>query len=93
MILYEWNPLSIRETECVHRLLAEIASFFTTVIDELRGLYASVTHRVKEAIDASLFFRPVLLDAQDQVHLDVQEITEIAMARGVRVRLGMGGEA
>ena len=52
-----------------------------------------MTHRVKEAIDASLFFRPVLLDAQDGVRLDVQEITEIAMARGVRVRVGMGGEA
>ena len=79
--------------EIIPAARSEIGSFFTTVIDELRGLYASVTHRVKEAIDASLFFRPVLLDAQDQVRLDVQEITEIAMARGVRVRLGMGGEA
>ena len=89
MILYEWNALSLREMQC---LLAEIAAFFTTVVDELRGLYASVTRRVKEAVDASLFFQPALLGPDGQVRIDVQEIAEIAVARGVRVGAGRGAE-
>ena len=83
MILYEWNALSLREMQCLHRLLAEIAAFFTTVVDELRGLYASVTRRVKEAVDASLFFQPALLGPDGQVRIDVQD-AERRMARAQR---------
>lgn len=92
MILYEWNALSLREMQCLQRLLAEIAAFFTTVVDELRGLYSSVTRRIKEAIDASLFFQPALLAPDGQVRLDVQEMAEIAVARGVRVGMARGCE-
>lgn len=66
--------------------LVEVASYFNTVISELRTLYGSVTQRIQQAIQSTVYFIPSLLSEQsNDIQTDAQEITEIYIARGIRV--------
>ena len=86
IILYEWNPLSIHESTLLQKALIEIASYFNTVINELRDLYASVTQRIQQAIQSAVYFIPSLLSEQtNDIQTDAQEMTEYYLTRGIRV--------
>lgn len=66
--------------------LFEVASYFNTVISELRTLYGSVTQRIQQAIQSTVYFIPSLLSEQsNDIQTDAQEITEMYVARGIRV--------
>lgn len=86
IVLYEWNPLSIREASLLKKALSEVASYFNTVTSELRLLYASVTQRIQHAIQSTVYFVPSLLSGKsNDIQTDAQEITELYIMRGIRV--------
>lgn len=90
-MMYEWNPLSIREATLLQQALTEVASYFNSVIGELRSLYASVTQRIQQAIQSAVYFVPALFSERSRdIVTDAQEITELYIARGIRVCVAKG---
>ena len=85
-MLYEWNPLSIREASLLQTALKEVASYFNTDVAELRALYAAVTDRIQHAIQSAVYFVPSLVSERtNDIQTDAQEIIEMYISRGIRV--------
>lgn len=81
-----WNPLSIRESTYLQSTLQSVASFFSTVTDELRTLYASVTQRIHGAIQSGLYCEVNLVSSHtNDIQTDAQELIELYISRGIRV--------
>ncbi|KAK8821908.1 hypothetical protein WA538_000006, partial [Blastocystis sp. DL] len=86
IILFDWNPLSVREAAALQRLLGELAGFFTTVTEELRAVYRSVATRISDCMNASVWCVCSLTSEKTgDVQVDAQEVVELYLTRGVRL--------
>ena len=86
IILFDWNPLSVREAAALQRLLGELAGFFTTVTEELRAVYRSVATRISDCMNASVWCVCSLTSEKTgDVQVDAQEVVELYLTRGIRV--------